>query len=282
MAGRLSIAGPWAVGLSALLSALLLVPNAGAAAPQVPATATSDAVQQTVASVTTVTAGVTDAVERTTPPVTQAVTETTTRATEQITTTVEETVSRTTRAIQPAAHEAAGTVGRVTSGVTRQSPDSSPSSSRAEPPATPGVAPRQPATGRDPEHRSGTAVDVRADRPNLHPTGARPRRESRSLAETGHPGAELAPTAPATPRSTAGATTALEGADATSSGAPYLDLPAATGGSASATSTGFALGSLALLALALSLTAPGLLRRLPAVPAARRPAPLLYALERPG
>jgi hypothetical protein len=293
MAGRLPIAGPGTLALSALVSAVLLAPSAGAAPPQGAVAATSDAVQQAVGSVTTVTGGVTDAVERTasqvTPPVTGAVAETTTRATEAITNTAKETVSRTTREVQPAADKVAGTVGRVTSEATRQAPDRvaatvASSTIRGEPAAPPVAAPRtsEPAAGRDPQHRSGAVVEVRPDRPNLQTAGAPPRGEGRLPAEAAGPGAAIPPAAPSAPRPTGEHLPALERADDSSSGASYPDLAAAASGSASALSTGLALGSLALLALALCLTAPGLLRRLPAVPVARWPVPLRDALERPG
>jgi hypothetical protein len=291
MAGPLSPSGSRTLALAALVLALVLAPTAGAATAQGPVAASPDAVQRVVGSVTNATAGVTDAVQRTTSqvtqPVTGAVAETTTRATEAVTRTVEETVSR-ARQVQPATDEAASPVRRVAAGVTRQAADPSaatvPSSSPA-PPAPPLAAPRTraPSADRGPERRSRTVPGVRPDRRQEHPAGARQPGESRALAESAGPATAVVPAAaPAAPRATGGRIPTVERAESTGSGGPYPDLPAEAGGSASALSTGLALGSLALLGIAICLTAPGLLRRLPAVPVPMRPVLLLYALERPG
>jgi hypothetical protein len=281
MAGRLSLSGPRTLALWAFVSALVLAPPAGAATPQGPVAGAPDAVQQAVGSVTTVTGGVTDAVERTTAqvtqPVTGAVAETTTRATETVTRTVQETVSRANRDVQPAADEVARTVDSVAAGVTRQARDSVAATPRPLPQAPQVAAPR---TGL--ERRPEKAEGHRPDRPQEHPAGARHRAESGGLAEAGRPVAAAAPTPRAALPAAGGRTPTVERAEGTGSRAPYPDAPAGAVGSASALSTGLALGGLALLAIVLCLTAPGLLRRLPSVPAARRPALFLYALERPG
>jgi hypothetical protein len=292
MAGRLSLSGPRTLTLWAFVSALVLAPPAGAATPQGPVAGAPVAVQQAVGSVTTVTGGVTDAVERTTAqvtqPVTGAVAETTTRATETVTRTVQGTVSRATRDVQPAADEVARTVDSVAAGVTRQARDPAsatvPSSPRSQPPGSPVAAPRTrgPIAGRGLKRRPETAEGHRADLPQEHPAGARHRAESGGLAEAGRPVAAPAPRPRAALPVAGGRTPTVGRVEGTGSGAPYPDAPPGAEGSASALSTGLAPGGLALLAIVLCLTAPGLLRRLPAVPAARRPALFLYALERPG
>jgi hypothetical protein len=285
MAGRLSLSGPRTLALSAFVSALVLAPPAAAATPQGPVAGASDAVQQAVGSVTTVTGGATDAVERTTAqvtqPVTGAVAETTTRATETVTRTVQETVSRATRDVQPAADDVARTVDSVAAGVARQARGPAaatvPSSSRSRSAAPQVAAPRTRL-----ERRPETAEGHRPDRPQEHSAGTRHRAESGGLADAGRPVAAAAPRPRAALPATGGRTPTVERVEGTGSGAPYPDAPPGAEGSASALSTGLALGALALLAIVLCLTAPGLLRRLPAGPAARRPALFLYALERPG
>jgi gas vesicle protein len=292
MAGRLSLSGPRTLALSAFVSALVLAPPAGAATPQGPVSGAPDAVQQAAESVTTVAGGATDAVERTTAqvtqPVTGAVAETTTRATETVTRTVQETVSRATRDVQPAADDVARTVDSVAAGVTGQARDPAattvPSSTRSQPPGSAVAGPRTrgPIGGRGLKHRPATAEGHRADRPQEHPAGARHRAESGGLPEAGPPVAALTPRPRAALPLAGGSTPTVGRAEGTGSGAPYPDAPPGAEGSVSALSTGLALGGLALLAIVLCLTAPGPLRRLPAVPAARRPALFLYALERPG
>jgi hypothetical protein len=289
MAGRLSMSASLTLAVTALVSALLLVPSAGAAAPQKPVPA---AVQQAVGSVKAVTGGVTATVERTTSqvtePVTAAVAQTTTRTTQAVRSAVEETVSRTTRRLQPAADDIAGAVDGVAAGVTRQASASlaaTVSSTPAQPPAAEVTAPqtRGPRTGQGPAPRPKRAARLRPERSEGHPAGARQVRESGDPTEPGRSVAAVATAAPpAAPLAAVRRTPVVESVTATGSRAPYPDLPAAAGSSASSLASGLALGSLALLATALWLTVPGLLQRLRAAPVARRPVAFSYALERPG
>jgi len=209
--------------------------------------------------------------------VTTAVEETTARVTEPVAKTVEDATTGATRQVQPVANDAVKTVGAVTSGAAQQARDTvaaATTSSGAEPAAAPA---RGHIEGPARRLRRGTAVGLDAGRAQGHSAEAPHQGDARTGASA--PAAVAAAPAPLSaplPAATDGQR------EDPGSGAPAPEAPAAATGSASALSTGLGLGGLALLAGALCLAAPALLRSFSALPAVPRPVLFVSALERPG
>ena len=112
--------------------------------------------------------------------------------------------------------------------------------------------------------------------------GTPPERRTGRDARTGASAPAAVAAAPAPLSAPLPAATDGQGEDGPGSGPPAPEAPAAATGSASALSTGLGLGGLALLAGALCLAAPALLRSFSALPAVPRPVLFVSALERPG
>jgi hypothetical protein len=273
MDARPSVLRPRTLALCALVTALLLPPAAGAATPQGPIPAASGTVDQQ------------DTTAPVTQPVRTAVDQTTARVTQPVAQAVENTATGVTRQVEPVADDAGETVAAVTSGAARRARDTvaaATPTSGAHPPAAPAAAPAR-------EHIEGPARSLRrrtaglgSGRAQGHSAGAPHRDNARTSASAGAPvAAAPAPLAPRLPAA-GPAHGNGQGGDGSGTGAPAPELPAAASGSASALSTGLGLGGLALLAGALCLAAPALLRPDSALPASPRPVLFVSALERPG
>jgi hypothetical protein len=264
------------VTLSATVAALVLPPGAYAATPDGAVASLTSTVERTVGAVSDTTGEVTTAVESAAPPaqpVTSAVRDATTTVSRQATGAVDEI----TAAPPAVVEKATGAAVKVAAGGADKTPAAPPPAAHPSTPAAPGHGGDE---GRS-THRD-TAVAVPAT-----PAARRPA-EPRHLEERSSPirdrGERVAPGQPpvAQSASAGGRPRASEGAPEDGSSAPGRDLPAMTGGSALAPGTGAGLAGLALLAIALCLTEPRVLRSLLTPPAEMRPALFVSALERPG
>jgi hypothetical protein len=270
-----SVRRPLILTLSATLVVLVLSPGAYAASPDGAIGSLAGTVDQTVGAVSGVTGQVTTVVGNAAPPaqpVTNTVQDVTTHLTRQTTTTVEE-ITPVAGRVPPAVEKAATKVDSVTTGTAHESqPPTRPATSHA--------APRVP--DREPAAPGDRADPVPAHPAPRHPAEGRPLAERPRPQQDGREPVAVSRPAEAPSVSPAARPHAGDGALDPGSSAPGHDLPALVGGSASAPSSGAAVGGLALLAVAFCLTAPRLLRSLSTVPANMRPVLFVFALERPG
>ena len=262
--------------LSATVAVFALSPGAYAATPAGAVDSLTSTVERTVGAVSGTTGEVTTAVESAVPPaqpVTGAVRDATTRVVRPPTVPIEEI----TAAPPAVVEKATGAVDNVASGGSDKT--------RAAPsPAT------QPPTPAAPGHGGDEGRATHRDTAVPDPANPAPRQpaEHRQLDEPSGPirdaGERVMPAQPPVAQSVSagGRPHASEGAPEDGSSARSHDLPAIGGGSASAPGTGAGLGGLALLAIALCLTGPRVLRSLLTPPAEMRPALFVSALERPG
>ena len=262
--------------LSVTIAALVLSPSAHAALPEEPLASVTSTVEQTVGTVSGVTGQVTTAVGSAAPvaqPVATAVQETTTELTRHVTTAVEERTPTAPAVVEKTTGAEHALTSRGANEATVAAP---PAAHPATPPAPAPSGDPQPAARRD---NAAPAEPKQAPGPSA---GHRPAEVRTGPVADG--GERVAPAQPplAKPVSPGERAQAGEGRPEAESSAPAHDVPALGGGSASAPSTGFGLGGLALLAGAFCLTAPRVVRDLLSLPADMRPALLVSALERPG